>query len=392
MSIVTTVMAISIIWHRILTFSAVCGVLLLAGSCVYDRLGTCPEGSAEDVCVTFRIATQNTVGTKADNIAGQETGTAAENWLELDRLRFLMFTEGGAFLQDLSAIAETMSENTDIWNLYTVKATFKEPYFNNPLFVDGNVRFKLMVLANWPAEAVEEIMAAKGSVSEIERAHAVFEMSPEFFPDTGKTGIPMFGLMDCAVSWSALAASDTGNYVDIGDVYMLRSLAKIEVLDNIADKDAAGYPKVSEVRLMKWNSVARMIPDNFRNGVQVSAASYPDAPGFVDSAQGRMFKWKEYSTESLGAPYEFKGFTTYIPEIRTERLAFRVVIQQSAAEGDAVSHDLAVPGTGNAWGTEILRNHIYRINVNATAEISLDYTVCPWDEANRITIPPYPEN
>lgn len=203
-------MAISIIWHRIRTFSAVCGVLLLAGSCVYDRLGTCPDGSAEDVSVTFRIATRNTSGTKADNIAGQETGTAAENWLELEGLRFLMFTEGGVFLQDLSAIAKTMSENEDEWNLYTVKATFKEPYFNNPLFVDGNVRFKLMVLANWPAEAVEGVIAAKGSVREIERVQAFFEMSPEFFPEIGKAGIPMFGLMDCAVSWSALAASDTG--------------------------------------------------------------------------------------------------------------------------------------------------------------------------------------
>lgn len=384
-------MAISIIWHRILTFSAVCGVLLLAGSCVYDRLGTCPDGSAEDVSVTFRIATQNTAGTKADNIAGQETGTAAENWLELEGLRFLMFTEGGAFLQDLSAIAETMAENEAIWNLYTVKATFKEPYFNNPLFVGGNVRFKLMVLANWPAEAVEDVIAAKGSVREIERVQAVFEMSPEFFPETGKAGIPMFGLMDCTVSWSALAASDTGNYVDIGDIHMLRSLAKIEVLDNIADKDADGYPKVSEVRLMKWNGIARLIPDNFRNGVQVSAASYPAAPGFVDSEQGRLFRQHEYSTESLGAPYEFAGFTTYVPEIRTGQLAFRVIVQQSPAAGDAVSHDFAVPEAGNAWGAEILRNHIYRINVNATAEISLGYTVCPWDETG-VTIPPYQEN
>ncbi len=384
-------MAISIIWHRIRTFSAVCGVLLLAGSCVYDRLGTCPDGSAEDVSVTFRIATRNTSGTKADNIAGQETGTAAENWLELEGLRFLMFTEGGAFLQDLSAIAKTMSENEDEWNLYTVKATFKEPYFNNPLFVDSNVRFKLMVLANWPAEAVEGVIAAKGSVREIERVQAFFEMSPEFFPEIGKAGIPMFGLMDCAVSWSALAASDSGNYVDIGDVHMLRSLAKIEILDNIADKDADGYPKVSEVRVMKWNSIARLIPDNFRNGVQVSAASYPAVPGFVDSEQGRQFRQQKYSTESLGAPYEFDGFTTYVPEIRTGQLAFRVVIRQSAAEGDAVSRDFAVPEAGNAWGPEILRNHIYRINVNTAAEISLGYTVCPWDEAS-ITVPSYPEN
>ena len=79
------------------------------------------------------------------------------------------------------------------------------------------------------------------------------------------------------------------------------------------------------------------------------------------------------------------------PEIRTGQLAFRVVIRQSAAEGDAVSRDFAVPEAGNAWGPEILRNHIYRINVNTAAEISLGYTVCPWDEAS-ITVPSYPEN
>lgn len=383
------VMALSDIWHRMQALTAVFGMLLLSAGCVYEGVDRCPAGGDGEVSVIFKIAAQNTRGTRAGNVIGQETGTADENWIDMDGIRFLMFNGNGVFLQDLTAVADVSVDDETLWNQYTVRATFKDSYFSNPAFAGGNVPFKLMVLANWPEDALAVVDEDCSSAAVIEAAAVTFAMPESFFPELEGAGIPMYGLIDCSVPQASLAASTVDNYVDIGDIYMLRSLAKVEVIDNIADK-VDGYPKLTNVSVMTWNSVSRLIPENFKNGKQVTSPTYPADPVPVSPDGGRQFVQQGYKTESAGAAYDFEGFTTYLPEIRTEGLKFIITVRYDADASSVKTHEI-IPEEGNVWGTDILRNHIYRMSVNTASEVTLTYTVCPWDSA-EITIPAYPEN
>lgn len=383
----------SVLLRRTLAYSALFGMLLLSGGCVYDKLDPCPADS-DDFTVTFKIATQNTERTKADpDILGQETGIPAENWLDVENnIKVLLFSDNGAgngvLLQDLTAIAQITRQDNGLWNLYDVTATFKDMYFRNPAFNGGDVPFYLMVLANWPSDALDAVVGRYTTIAELQALAATFAMPDDFFPELSKTAIPMYGLLPCRVSQDALSSSTATSPVNVGDVYMLRCLAKVEVIDNI-DKEN-GYPFVESVALTSWNNNAMLIPDNFKNGVQVTAPTIPADPGLVNGTQ-RVFKKLKYTTDTTVPPdtrYSFDGFTTYIPEIAVNGLAFTLTLRTSATTTEP--RTINVPAEGIPWGTNILRNHIYRIGVSLKSDIVLYYTVCHWDEAT-VTIPSYPE-
>lgn len=377
----------SVLLRRTLAYSALFGMLLLSGGCVYDKLDPCPADS-DDFTVTFKIATQNTERTKADpDILGQETGIPAENWLDVENnIKVLLFSDNGAgngvLLQDLTAIAQITRQNNGLWNLYDVTATFKDMYFRNPAFNGGDVPFYLMVLANWPSEALDAVAGRYTTIAELQALVATFAMPDDFFPELSKTAIPMYGLLPCRVSQDALSSSTATSPVNVGDVYMLRCLAKVEVIDETEIKDADGYPRIESVSLTGWNRNAMLIPADFQNGVQVTAPTFPDAPGLVTDGTQRVFKTMSYTTDTTvppGTTYTFNGFTTYIPEVEVAGLKFTMEVSFDASTKE--TRTLTVPVEGIPWGTNILRNHIYRISavVNPNLDIQLIVKVLPWD-------------
>ncbi len=387
-------MTMADITRRILAVATVLGISLLLAGCIRDRLDGCPlDVDSREITMTFRISTYGTAGTKS--VVGEDTGTVAENWIDPETVRFLLFTKGGGFLQDITAVAREQKQlDAADYSQYIVTATFKEPYFSAGA-VDGNVEFQIMVLANWPAPALDGISGIR-SVSGIEELRASYTMPEDFFPaydpaaDAG-TGIPMYGLKGFKVSQQQLFESTELDPVELYDpvagdirenINMLRCLAKVEVIDNIGDKDEDGYPCIETVSMLNRNNVALLIPGGFENGVQVTSPSYPADP-VLDSSAKTM-------SETDGA------FTAYIPEISFKDLnggnkAFAVVVRNSGSATDVTRYEVAIPAENNAWGAALLRNHIYRLSVNLSSNIRLEYTVCPWDESGEIEIPDYPE-
>ena len=167
------------ITRRILAVATVLGISLLLAGCIRDRLDGCPlDVDSREITMTFRISTYGTAGTKS--VVGEETGTVAENWIDPETVRFLLFTKGGGFLQDITAVAREQKQlDAADYSQYIVTATFKEPYFSAGA-VDGNVEFQIMVLANWPAPALDGISGIR-SVSGIEELRASYTMPEDFF-------------------------------------------------------------------------------------------------------------------------------------------------------------------------------------------------------------------
>ena len=211
-------------------------VLAFCG-CISDSESPCDVENVREVTMNFRLAIQREAAKKTRAvIEGHEPGTAAENAVDLQSLKLLLLTQGGVILQDISDIAKKQNDpEADNYSSYIIKATFKEPYFDYSA-LGGDVKFNIMVLANWPQDALKTV-AEKLSALEIENAHPLYVMPaggqglvPSVSEDGSVgTGIPMYGFKDFTVSQSALLESTEAEPYDLkDDINLLRSVAKLE--------------------------------------------------------------------------------------------------------------------------------------------------------------------
>lgn len=335
---------------------------------------------AREITMSFRIATQ-APRTRVE-IVGTEQGDAAENWIDIDRARFLLFTQGGTLLQRL---APSLDERADDLSTYTVSATIREPYFDYAA-ENGSVRFRIMVLANWPQEALDAV-AGCTTVAEVEAARASWTMADDWMPapplagPDGGSGIPMYGLADFAVTTDDLRKSDENNPTPLaGQIDLLRALAKLEVIDAIDDRGTDNGTRLTRVEMIRGGYVreALLVPDAFANGKQVTAPTLPANP----STGGERTFEKNLWTDGTATR---DRWTTYLPEMAfpgTE--ALRIEVEISADYGGGTqTYELPIPNAQNVWEGRFLRNHIYRLEVHSVSRevgLTFNYTVCPWDE------------
>lgn len=379
--------------YRIAAATAWLGLALAPAGCSKSDAPAPDEG--REVTLSFRIATQ-LPPTRAEIVATEE-GLADENWVDVDDARFLLFTQGGALLQELRP---TLDQEAADYATYTVKATIREPYFDYAVD-NGSVRFRIMVLANWPQEALNAI-AGCTTESEIEAKAATWTMpSAAWMPEAGTRGIPMYGLKEFTVTTDALRQSDENSPADLtSEINLLRALAKLEVIDNIQTKNDAGYPRIQSVTLLQgsYYTLARLIPDGFRDGVQVTAPTLPAA--HVPATADRALAERNYTTGQTPAggtarDYTFKGWTTYLPEMQfNTNDALQVVVENDPAYVGKTGTDgakipatytvtIPMPDADGVWDGQFLRNHIYRLEVvsaGSNMTMQYTYTICPWIE------------
>lgn len=367
---------------RIATMSLLCAT---AVGCIYDNdLPYDPTRSNESVTMQFCIVTHDS--RPSLRAIGEESALEIENRIAVDDMKFLLFSAEGNLLQDISRIARTQNDDPT-YSAYTVQATFEEPYFTEG-DADQIVAFSIMVLANWPQNAVAQI-SAQSNIDDIIGAAATFDMADDFWPtfdDRLSDGIPMYSLRSFRVTRQQLrqsCANDPLVFQGSESVTLLRAMAKLEVADKIEGKNDEGYPRVSSIVVLGWNSRGMLIPDNFENGRQVTKPTYPTNPSprsETDEKYGRRMRPLDYAAH--------KGWTTYLPEMSllspTRSLSITV---ENYAEGGKPhyageerthTYTVAIP-TGEDW-QHMLRNHIYRIEVtSARGGFTFCYTICPWD-------------
>lgn len=388
--------------YRVAVFFALLGGISLAGCSGADE---CEAPDCPEVVMSFRIITCEPGASSRAAVIGEESGTAAENWIDPSSLRFLLLTDGGMLLRDLTP--EQFAPTAD-YGAYTIRTvSFREPYFDHGA-VGGRVRFRIMVLANWPDNALKALSRCRGQV-EIETATAnsaaLYLLPADFSPtlptaDAPGRGIPMYGLKTFDLSQKELFESTELDPVDLTNAdafHLLRALSKLEIMDDIKPKDASGYPRVISATVLQngYRRDARLIPDAFADGRQVTAASLP-AGKAVSPAGDLRFALRSYGDyvppvvqyPETGDPAEidYDCFTAYLPEMTiTPNEVLRVVVENAPGSNPATAtYTVAIP-TSAEWGTELLRNHIYRLNVTGAGtdlHMEYTYTICPWNTAS----------
>lgn len=431
---------------------------VVASSCSGDD-ASAPDTTpaTESVNIRFSIDMRSLVpgnnpGSRAavEMPANTLVGNASENFLDLEHITFLIFDSDRRLISILHPDV-TPQVGTD-YVRYDVQCTIDDEYFTNP--ASSYVNFYIMVLANYHGYSPEGMYFTRGQTMQnifnvSQPSFAIPDASPWWFPHYNTLDpssgvypaspqyIPMSGLQYFSVRAADL---QRGNVNLPDDIYMLRSMAKIEVIDRI---DAVGEgastvqppvdqrASIEKVELMgffsrgtllpsysEWNDPATGIPSTRYTHTPFVPAHIPFVnPTAFGSDQSIAHNLRRYFGEDeLATAARADGcrvFSVYVPEITTPapdqplvpgtapapaRNVWIEVTVQNPPEfngGNLVSvlYELRlvdyVDGTPSDNATSILRNNIYRYEIVSVSSslVGVVWTVCPMYTAPDINIP-----
>lgn len=398
--------------------------LLFSGcSCLWESESDCPmpaaAGRAENITLSFRMISSNIGHTRADGLHEERDSEwpQFEDLINVRDFAFYIFLDNDAEgrkplvmkMTDISASHNPNSMVTGSYGAYTVTSVIPresmEKLLGHPLSASSSepVVFRIVILANSgadyqslaadPTEVGTNLENVTTYEAFMERAGALlFNLNDIHNPVEGDSGvnglykgaIPMFGMGTFTTNEELLYASRTEERIWLGDVFMLRALAKIRVIDN-APTDSEGFPYVKAVSVRSVTDRGYQLPegaDTYSNGEQVHAIRYAAVP-----------------EEQTSANTEFRlGYLTKsTPDAKL--LRFGYLPEQEIGEGGPVicvtaqlnaetEKTYEIPMTGYNGSTfdfgSIMRNHIYtlsieKITVDTPAEIIV--SVDEWKES-----------
>ena len=204
------------------------------------------------------------------------------------------------------------------------------------------------------------------------------------FPNTGVEYIPMWGVQ--TIKNLSLAP---GVRNDLGTIYLLRSMAKVEVI--MANSEF----EISAINIRGYNNMGKCLPNGWNDektmtttGLDLEGVFNP-MPTYVDDQKPAF---KESITDD-----GFKCYTVYVPEYRNIAPDNQTSVTPSTITVtiDGKDYDIKFKkyedGSATNEAYNIVRNHIYRFNitgVNSAVDVglTLQYKVIDWQDINNGTL------
>ncbi|MDE7350784.1 MAG: hypothetical protein K2N25_06935 [Muribaculaceae bacterium] len=380
--------------------------LILSGcSLVSDPERDCPRqvGESENIALSFRMVSSDIRSSRADGLHEEEDSEYPEfeDYIDINNFAFYVFMQNETTSVDddplvmkVTDIANSTDPNQMITGsngAYTITTLIPKANLENILGHEitanskANVTFRVVLLANTKFSAGGDYntlaptdpvcageLASPTTFGEfMENAQSLNANLNDIFNlsegDSGITGlykgtIPMFGMTVYTTNEELLYKSRPEERIYMGDIFMLRSLAKIRVIDN-APKDDEGYPFISSVEVEGRTNMFAQLPanaSNYVNGLQVHDINALGASG---ASESRTYKLG-YLRESTKATR-----FGYLPE---QSIAYGLPVIKVTAQLDANRTEVySIPMTGGSdypgltFGDAILRNHIYTLSVNS---------------------------
>ncbi len=386
--------------------------LLLTGCSWVEDSGTeCPV--SDNITLSFQMLSAN-IGTRADsNPLHSETDSewqAFEDLIDVNDFAFYIFADvedDTPLVMKVTDIAGSTDPNMMITGspgAYTVSTVIPRKNLEDLLGYELSpgsskvLNFRIVVLANAQgAGDYADIVSDNPNFTTFwERVKEWnFNMDAIYSNNSGDSGInglykgaiPMFGMSAFGITEDALYESRPDDRIWLGDIWMLRALAKVRVIDNIGTRNVTtGLPRIEEVTVQSATNLAKQLPLNapmYVNGSQVEAANIAARDASTTDAQCL------YKLGYLPASDKTMRFG-YIPEqiIENELPAFNITVTFEVDEaGNPTRQEVyQVPMTGYKdtkfeFGNEILRNHIYTLSVNSVAlgaQAELTVNVADW--------------
>lgn len=398
--------------------------VLAVSSCVSDEIGCIEDRpgyiDGNDLWMTISVVNQSShEPSRADDEAGHpdEDAEIAENYIDTRDITLMLLDENRMLLKVFESDEFVVIPREASYDMSKYDITFNvnRDYFNYAAGKD-DILFSLMVVAN-----TNGVRGAKPSLpftwrnvgkrvsSLSEDAGNVFE-----FPDSydspwrptaadGGKHIPMAGIKKVTMTRTEFETENTvETRIQLGDIPMQRTLAKVRVLDGIRSQTDTEFSEISSVGLQGVFKAMGFVPY-----YSVVPAWYTsDETPVIEKGSVKYDEWDTTATIPFfevddytatdGTTYK-KVFIAYVPEysasVKAESdekrkgadgyvvgevptLKFKLKERDSGA---SVDRDVKITDFANI--TDIARNHIYefKVTANPNAKLNLTLNVKAWD-------------
>lgn len=378
---------------------------LLSGcSLLNDPQDLCPDNGegAGYITMSFKMITSGISQSRYDtDVNHGETDSdwpAFENKIDAGDLAFFFFVKAAdnkwplvLKVTDIKNSKDPTMMITGSPGAYTVtarisKQSLEEKNINITPGSSNNIDFRLVVIANTGNPQKFNSLDTTDFESLITSSSELTFDTSTIYKGTTTTSsisdiydgaIPMFGIRSFSVTEDKLYYSRPEDRIWLGDISLLRSIAKIQVIDNIENRDAAtGLPRIEKVEVQSRTQNLFILPADaakYQNGYQIETAN--PCNGDMTSFRLGYLNPGQNKTTCFG----------YLPEQRIEygypEIRITVVFEVDGDGNPTVQQTFNVPMTGykgqqfNKFGSSILRNHIYSISVDQVTEVEADFTV-----------------
>ncbi|MEY8589160.1 hypothetical protein [Phocaeicola sartorii] len=356
----------------------------LCASCITDSDDDAQP--AKKLTVKFTLVARKTQaggarGTVGDNHA-TELGTGRENEIDIDQrdYRILAFDPASGYLY------EDLTNNGELALIQKVETSNGTEFHYTVSFQQLRTAFQLVVLANWNSFRTSPEADTYGTFEPLKTKLDEVMKRCYTLPTDQKNEmyIPMVGMQTYSVNPKdeAVLNSSKDKPYKLGSINMLRSVAKIEIIDKIRvlNPDASitgvslsGYHSTGTY----WPSIIGNNSDWNVNETQVVDPTLPDSPGWVDDNIS-FFEDEAFSED--GETSEYPRYTLYVSECAiNNQYSPAVNITVSNPEGSTPASE-EYSFSLNVYTQSLLRNHIYRYEIkSASSDVKINYMVCPWN-------------
>ena len=298
----------------------------------------------------------------------RKVGSIYENTINLDHFQVFLF-QGDRYLGEVGGLSLVNASGTINKNKYTFRG---EVTVNNATITNGSLaNATIMVVANYEGYVNGNLAVTQ---------NYLFDYIADNYRPNGNTAnsyIPMWGILKPTDGIPLNESDDEDTFTSIGDIYMLRSLAKIEVV--MGTGIDAGY-KFTGATLAKYNEQSNLLP------------SVPSGSSYLAQTSTSVFNTeacKNPVSSSTVAPSgglafnianDGKSCVIYVPEYSSSTADLQVNLQISK-NGTPISNNLESKGTFTLNARDIVRNHWYQCTVNEINDgykMNLTCTVMDW--------------
>lgn len=320
-----------------------------------------------DTTTPVQIGFTLTTGDVSSRVTEEpEAGTGYENYIDIEGgdFRILLFdATDDTYLTTFEPTSIRPADNTEYPQTYYVEGELSETYDNN---------FKLVVLANWGN--YPELSATSTIESVCSDAASIFTYTAPFTPSETQR-IPMYGVKLC----TATLRPDL--LTDLGQVDLLRAMAKIEVTCNATDIVLTG------ATLHYYNTSGHCAPTN----VYSNTATDWDWDNDEVCHHAVHIPADVSSADNLSFTPTDEGYIVYVPEFdNTDVTKSFISVSLEHTDGTEVNLDntniyfseYTDEGTlVENTGFNIVRNHWYKYDITNVddGELIFQYRVMKWN-------------
>lgn len=425
-----------------LLFILYLAALLSSCSLIEDPVRPCPvdEGRDDDVMLSFQLdASGSLTGSRADDHTNPTHPEVDSEWREFEE--GIDFNDLGIFVfaqkapLDGTGSEKLVFKTTDMKDdsvridggpgAYFVDLTLNKSHLERIIGtkltedVNTKIAFRILILAN---SGMSDWSKVNGTtfkeVADILNELA-FDMTSIYNPESQEQNvtdlyignIPMFGTNTFRVTKNVLYNSREDQKAYVGEIDLLRSLAKVRVVDCISNKTEKGYPKISAVTFYGSQYLSRPLPYNaltYENGTQVHKPNIAEeGPLYYDETDIKgnyrlgilPENWVEANIKGPGG-VEINGVSTWVGFVPEQEIGLvnntegtgcpmlRITIaNHKNSDGTEDTTDYSVRMNNfvyaGGFGDAILRNHIYTLLVDLDRhEISATVDLVPYIGVN----------